>query len=438
MALDKRDSDHLFQELRQGTVPQRGLDEIAVGVERHRAEIGRLLDMAKDGEGVFKFLRGGYGCGKTFMARLAVLDAQRKGFATSFVVVSDNDLRFHHFDELYGKIVTELATSTCPRGALGDVLDRWIGGIEDSLIALKYDDASPEFDKMVRDKLREQLAQLTGGKAPNDMVRVVEAIFDCKQEGDFSTAGALLSWLAGSRNVAASAKKRAAIKGDIQSTDAMAYLRGILEIVKKAGYEGLLIVIDEAETILRMRRDVRGKSLNAIRQIVDAANELPGLMWLFTGTKEFFDSRRGVAGLEALHQRVIFTAHGDSASLRQPQLLLSPFDADRLTKVAMRLRETYVAEHQDRVKERITDDFIASLVNKVTAGFAGDVGVVPRQFLREFVGVMDLVDEDESFVPTDSYGFKPKDLTEDEARRREGKPPYDQEPEDDKGYELTF
>jgi hypothetical protein len=28
------------------------------------------------------------------MARLAVLDAQARGFATSFVVVSDNDLSF--------------------------------------------------------------------------------------------------------------------------------------------------------------------------------------------------------------------------------------------------------------------------------------------------------------------------------------------------------
>jgi len=55
-------------------------------------------------------------------------------------------------------------------------------------------------------------------------------------------------------------KKAAGIKGDITSQEAMAYLHGILEIVKAAGYKGLVIVIDEAETILRMRQDVRGKS----------------------------------------------------------------------------------------------------------------------------------------------------------------------------------
>ena len=38
--------------------------------------------------------------------RLAILDAQAKNFATSFVVVSDNDLRFHQFDDVYRKVIT--------------------------------------------------------------------------------------------------------------------------------------------------------------------------------------------------------------------------------------------------------------------------------------------------------------------------------------------
>ena len=60
------------------------------------------------------------------MARLALLDAQARGFATSFVVVSDNDLKFHRFDDVYRKVLTELSTASCPRGALGDILDRWL------------------------------------------------------------------------------------------------------------------------------------------------------------------------------------------------------------------------------------------------------------------------------------------------------------------------
>src|ERR1700745_2220675 len=124
--ISQRDREHIFERLRSGVVPERGLERFAVGIDRQRAEISRLLELARAGEGVFKFLRGGYGCGKTFMARLALIEAQARGFATSFVVVSDNDLHFDQFDDVYQKVVQELSTSACPRGALGDILDRWI------------------------------------------------------------------------------------------------------------------------------------------------------------------------------------------------------------------------------------------------------------------------------------------------------------------------
>ena len=134
-ALTRQDLEHLFEALRKGLVPERGLDTFAVGIEKQRGEMQRQLELAASGEGTVKFLRGGYGCGKTFMARLTVLDAQALGFATSFVVVSDNDLRFHRFDDVYRKVMSELGTSLCPRGALGDILDRSIGRGEEALLA---------------------------------------------------------------------------------------------------------------------------------------------------------------------------------------------------------------------------------------------------------------------------------------------------------------
>ena len=412
--LTPRDVDHIFESLRKGLVPERGIDTFAVGIDKQRGELHRQLDLASNREGTIKFLRGGYGCGKTFMARLALIDAQAQGFATSFVVVSDNDLRFHRFDDVYRKVMTELGTSSCPRGAIGDILDRWIGQVEEALIAAGKDDEAPGFDDLVRQRLDEDLAALTGGQAPQDFVRVIQTIFDLKQKGDMAEAGALVSWLCGSGNVAASAKKVAGIKGDIGSSDALDYLRGVLEIVKAAGYKGLLIVIDEAETILRMRKDSRHKSLNGIRQIADAAGSYPGMLWLFTGTPEFFDTRQGVAGLAPLHDRIRFLKQGRFASLRQAQLELTPFDAGRLKSVAMRLRELYPATDHARLDARISVSFIERLVAEVTKGFKGDVGVVPRQFLREFVTQMDLVDENEDYDPMTEYGFAPGDMSPEE------------------------
>lgn len=412
--LTPRDVEHIFESLRKGLVPERGIDAFAVGIEKQRGEIHRQLELAQNGEGTVKFLRGGYGCGKTFMARLAILEAQAKNFATSFVVVSDNDLRFHRFDDVYRKVVTELGTSSCPRGALGDILDRWIGKVEDRLIDGGEDENADDFDDKVGRRLNEDLHSMTDGSAPQDFIRVVQTIFELKQRGKLGEAGALISWLSGSGNVAAAAKKAAGIKGDISSRDALDYLRGIVEIVKASGYAGLTIVIDEAETILRMRKDSRHKSLNGIRQIADAAGSYPGLLWIFTGTPEFFDSRHGVAGLAPLHDRIHFLKQGKFASLRQAQLELTPFDAERLRDVAARLRELFPCPDRTLIDSKITRQFINLLVDKVTEGFKGDVGVVPRQFLREFVTRMDLVVENEAYSPMKEEGFTPQELRPEE------------------------
>ena len=156
--LTKRDVEHVFEALRKGLVPERSIDAFAVGIEKQRGELHRQLELAEAGEGTIKFLRGGYGCGKTFMARLALLDAQNQGFATSFVVVSDNDLRFHRFDDVYRKVMTELGTVTCPRGALNDILDRWIAKVEEALLARRAARDAKDFARA--DALRDELVAM--------------------------------------------------------------------------------------------------------------------------------------------------------------------------------------------------------------------------------------------------------------------------------------
>jgi P-loop Domain of unknown function (DUF2791) len=297
------------------------------------------------------------------------------------------------------------------------------------LIAAGEDETGADFDDKVLSRLDSDLAAMTRGQAPQDFIRVVQAIFGLKQQGNVPEAGALISWLCGSGNVASSAKKAAGIKGDIGSGNALDYLRGVLEIVKAAGYKGILIVIDEAETILRMRSDSRHKSLNGIRQIADASGSYPGLLWIITGTPEFFDARQGVAGLAPLHDRIRFLKQGRFASLRQAQIELQPFDAERLRGVALRLRELFPTENRSRLDQKVTADFINRLVAEVTAGFKGDVGVVPRQFLREFVTQMDLAVEHPEYDPVREYGFKLTELNIEEQHVLSGKrltPPEDE------------
>lgn len=429
-----KDAAHIFQRLRNGTVPERGLDAFAVGIERHRKELSRKLDEAKGGEGDVKFLRGGYGCGKTFMANLVVQDALDRGFATSFVVVSINDLHLYKFDELYRKVVAALRTPACPQGALGDILDRWIGSVEEGLLALGADDTAPDFEAKVLAKLDEQLVAMTDGRAPRDMIRVVHTIFTLKQAGKLQEASGLISWLSGSANVAANIKSLAGIKGDITSSDAMQYLRGILEIVKSAGYAGMLIVIDEAETLLRSRGDARGKSLNAMRQIVDAASTYPRLLWVFTGTPTFFDDRQGVKGVEALHARIKYEEFNGVPSLRQPQLALKPFDRERLSKVALKIRSLHPDLAPEDAERRLPRELLEQIIDEVTKGFNGDVGVVPRQFLRRLVNILDVLADDPDQDAHALLGFTPVEPNDQEAAIIAGRsldvPPDD----DDEGF----
>ncbi len=439
MALNKRDVEHVIEELSGGKVPERGLEALAVGIERERGELHRQLDRTRDGEGGVKFLRGGYGCGKTFLARLTVADAQaqERNFATSFVVVSDNDLHFHRFDDVYRKVVSELSTRACPRGALADVLDRWVAKVEDSLIALGRDPDAPGFDQEVLKKLDEHLAVHTKNEVPQDFVRAVRTIFELKQKRQLADAAALLSWLSGSQNVSSAVKKLADIKGEIQSTDALAYLRGILAIVKGAGYSGLVIVIDEAETILRMKSDVRAKSLNGMRQIDDIAGSFHGLLWIFTGTPEFFDTNRGVKGLQPLYDRIQFRTEGGFVPFKQPQLQLQPFNKTRLKEVSMKLRSLYPAKNRDDFERRVTPEYLDALVDEVTEGFRGDVGVVPRQFLRRLVNVLELVDREPTFNPGPGKPPLEPKLTPTEESKQAGTPEYPPEPGDEKGYEVV-
>lgn len=438
MSISLRDRRLIFEKLRTGVVPERGLMEFAVGIDKQLNEIRRQLTLAEDGAGGSKFLRGGYGCGKTFMSRLAVLEAQKQGFATSFVVVSDNDFQLHKFDQLYRKVLQELSTSSCPRAALSDIVDRWVGRVEEKLIAGGADESAPDFDDKVQKRLGEDIHHLTSGKAPEDLGRVLREVFKLKQANQLNEAGALISWLSGSENVSSAEKRNAGIKSDIKSPDAMAYLNGIVEIVKAAGYKGLVIVVDEAETILRMRQDVRAKSLNGIRQIIDDADRFKGLLWVFTGTPDFFDSKRGVAGLQPLNDRIKIIKENGPVTTRQPQLELTPFDKKRLIDVGMRLRELYPDLPADVLEQRVTKGAIEKMVAEVTAGLAGDVGIVPRQFLRRLVNWFDSIAEHPD-APVDTPApVLSAELNEVELRAAKGEKPieYVPEPNDEKGYPV--
>jgi len=342
---------------------------------------------------------------------------------------------------VYHRIVSGIRTPMAASGALEDAIDRWIARIEDRLTDEIVDDAE-DFDEQVKVRFETELSDLTKEASGNEFINVLKAYFEAKQEGDYQTASSLISWISGSKNVAAAAKRKAGIKGEISSASALLYLKGILNIIKKAGHRGLVIIVDELETILRTRSDVRGKSLNGLRQIIDAAKDFPGMLWLFTGTREFFDSKKGVAGLEPLHDRIKFNNSGGFVSPKQPQLELQPFDKPRLKAVALKIREIFPSKNKGRIYNLVDDEFLDSLCSLVTEGLRGDVGVIPRQFLRELITVLDLVEDNDGsdggkeYIPKEVYDFPSGELSEEDKILVDGKSLSDADDNSGSGYDV--
>lgn len=418
-----QDVEHIFERLREGTVPERGLEAFAVGIDAPMNELRRQLKMASQGEGASKFLRGDYGCGKTFISQLTLLEALQQNFAVSKVVVSSNDTPFYKFDEVYARIAGGLQTRMARGGALADCIDRWIAAVEDALIDEGHDADAEDFDDKVQQRFESELSELGKEEAGADFIAVLRHYFKLKQSEQLPDAMQLLAWLSGSKNISAGVKRAAGIKGEISSQTALTYLKGLLSLIKRAGYAGLVVAVDEMETVLRMRTDIREKSLNGLRQILDASPEFKGLFWLFTGTPEFYDSRKGVAALPPLHERITFRSSGGFVNVRQPQLELTPFDRQRLGDVALRLRDLYPATDSSRLHQLVDANFIQNLATQVSTGFGGDVGIIPRQFLREFVDVLDLVDQHPGYIPSEVYAFAPHALSAEEAFRLHGTAP---------------
>src|SRR5260370_26995687 len=85
MAVSPQRRRDIIDALRAGTVPRRGLDLLAVGMDRFESAIEEEFDSVRAGNGRFKAVRGEYGSGKTFFARWVAERAKRAGFAVSEV-----------------------------------------------------------------------------------------------------------------------------------------------------------------------------------------------------------------------------------------------------------------------------------------------------------------------------------------------------------------
>ena len=406
MTLQKNTARDIIEALRIGVVPQTGLHEYAVGLDRHMEVMGDQLERAKDRRGQFKFVRGEYGAGKTFLTHLLTETALKRKFVVSNLVIG-KDTPLHKLDEVYREIVANLRTPRQKSGALKGLLDSWIHRLEERLVQAEgLDENSPRLVERTKEEIESSLASLAIQNSA--FTSVLRAYYQATVKGDHALAQQLVAWISGEKNVSARAKREAGVKGEIEQTMVFPFLRILAEISSQAGRNGLIVVLDEVETISRMpRRDQREQGLQNVRQIVDAASEgsLPRCYFVFTGTRGFFDDKQGVPALQPLNDRIKLEDPDEPyPNYNHPQIVLKSFDYDRLIEVGRRVREIYEVAYRPLDRSRASDALLESLADSLTARFGGRVDIVPRQFLRQLVDTFDRILEYPDYEPISRLG----------------------------------
>jgi hypothetical protein len=353
--------------------------------------------------------------------------ARRGGFVSSEVQISETETPLHRLETVYRRLVENLSTTDTRRGALRSIIDGWFYTLEEEVLQASEKEAPDQVYLLEQTNIlmERRLEQVTR-QAPA-FAACLRGYREAIAEGDKETADGLLAWLSGLPNVAARIKRKAGIKGDIDHFGALGFLGGLLTVLRDSGHSGLALVLDEVETLQRVRGDVRDKGLNALRQFMDEieAGRFPGLYLLVTGTPAFFDGPNGVQRLPPLAQRlhVDFTTDARFDNPRAVQVRLSGFDLEKLNEVGAKVRDVYAAHcaNAERINELADNPYLDDLTRAITGELGGKVGVAPRVFLKKLVAdILDRIDQFPEFDPRQHYALTVSDaeLTEVERNAR--------------------
>jgi hypothetical protein len=374
-------------------------------MDRFETAIDAELEAARAGAGILKAVRGEYGSGKTFFARWLQERAKRAGFAVAEVQISETETPLHKLETVYRRLMERLSTYDQEQGAFRGIVDAWFFALEEDVLAECGQRVPAQEELLARtaELMEKRLVSITQiAPAFSATLRGYRAAM---AEGDNATAEALLAWLSGQPNVAAAAKRGAGIKGEVDHFGALCFLQGLLIMLRDGGFAGLVVVLDEVETLQRVRGDVREKALNALRQLIDDVHSgrFPGLYLLITGTPAFFEGPLGVQKLPPLAQRlhVDFSAEPRFDNPRAVQVRLRNFDLPALVEVGCRVRDLF-AEGSDcgeRIRAVADNVYVTDLASALTGRLGGKVGLAPRLFLKKLVG--DVLDRIELFPDFD-------------------------------------
>ena len=396
----KRISQTILNSLKGGVVPRIGLPYITVGRKNEIEALLHDVDIIAEGGASFRFIVGRYGSGKSFLIQTIRNYVMDKGF-----IVADADLSPERRLQgtrgqglaTYRELIRNLSTRTRPEGgALGLILDRWISGVRsETATNAGLAPESAGFDQAVEKKIYEVIHSLNEMVHGFDFARLLSIYYRAGLAGDEETKAKVVKWFRGEYSGKTEARAELGVNIVITDDDWYEYLKLFALFLRRAGYAGLLVLIDELVNICKIPNSITRQ--NNYEKILTIYNDtLQGkaryLGVIMGGTPQCIeDPRRGLFSYEALRSRLAegrFHLEG-MRDVLSPVIKLSPLTAEEMLvlieKLAAIHAELFGYEPILRQSELVT------FIRIEFARIGADENLTPREVIRDFIELLNLV-----------------------------------------------
>lgn len=395
----KRIATAVLNSLKGGVVPRVGLEYIAVG---RKQEIDALLHdvgIIEDGGASFRFIVGRYGSGKSFLLQTIRNYAMEKGF-----VVIDADLsperRFSGTKgqglATYKELMQNMSTRTKPDGgALPLILERWISSIQsDTAASTGLSPSNPAFDSEVRKRVYETANELEGMVNGFDFAQVILFYWQKHKEGDDLGKAKAVKWFRGEYATKTEAKNDLGVNFIITDDSWYDFIKLFALFLVKAGYKGLLVMVDELVNIFRIpyrvtRQYNYEKILTMYNDTLQGKAKYLGI--LMGGTPQCIeDSEKGIFSYDALRSRLTEGrfASAENRDLLAPIIRLNPLSYEEMLVLIEKLAVLHAGlyGYENKISEKDLLFFLKVEFQRIGA----DTHITPREVIRDFVEVLNI------------------------------------------------
>ncbi|MEE3420332.1 MAG: ATP-binding protein [Lachnospiraceae bacterium] len=409
----KRIAAAVINSLKGGVVPRLGLPYITVGRKHEIEALLHDVDVISEGGASFRFIEGKYGSGKSFLLqtiRSYVMDR-------NFVVV-DADLSPERRLQgtrgqglaTYRELVRNMSTKTRPEGgALPLILDRWMSGVEaETAEKSGLAPGDTAFEKAVETNLMGVIRSMQELVHGFDFARLLTMYYRASVTGDDETKGMVLKWFRGEYATKTEAKRELGVTVIITDDDWYDYLKLFAWFLVRAGYSGLYIMIDELVNIYKIPNAIT-RQYNYEKMLTMYNDTMQGkaryLGILMSGTPQCVeDRRRGIYSYEALRSRLAdgkFSKEG-ARDLLAPVIHLEPLTAEEMLVLTGKLAEIHAELYGYEVN--LTDQDLAAFIQMEYARIGADRQITPREVIRDFIELLDLLYQHPGKKPADLLG----------------------------------